>query len=112
MFDLTSYFLEGLLKFQKSFLEEVSFKLLFILEKNLLKKNFTISLTSTTKSSFTLSYQNKTHSPKLTFDIFKLNKNHSFKRNSSKRPSFKKLSFKRSSLKKLNQTDPKQSKKM
>ena len=37
--------------------------------------NLTITLTLITKSNFTLSYSNKTHSSKLTFDIFRLNKN-------------------------------------
>ena len=73
--------------------------LLFILKKDFLKKNLTITLTSTIKSNFTLSYPNKTHSPKLTFNIFKSNKNHSFKSNFSNRPYFKIPSFKRSSPK-------------
>ena len=63
--------------------------MLFILEKNLLRRNLTITLTSTIKSNFILFYSNKNYSLKFTFDIFKLNKNHSFKSNLSKRPSFK-----------------------
>ena len=71
-------------KILKSLLGEVSLRLFFILEKGLLKMNFTITLTSTTKSNFTLSYPNK---------------NYSFKSNSFKRLYFKKLFFKRSSHK-------------
>ena len=52
--------------------------------KGLLKMNLTITFTSTIKSNFTLSYPNKNHSLKLTFDTFKLNKNYSFKNNFSK----------------------------
>ena len=67
-------------------------RLLFILEKDLLKRNLTITLTLTIKSNFTLSYLTKTYSPKLTFDIFKSNKNYSFKNNSPKIPPFKRSS--------------------
>ena len=70
-------------------MREVSLKIFFILGKGLLKRNLTISLTSTIKINFTLSYPNKNHSLKLTFDIFKSNKNYSFKSNYFKKPSFK-----------------------
>ena len=61
--------------------------------------NLTITLISTTKSNLTLSNINKNYSPKLTFNIFKPNKNHSFKNNSSKNNSFKRHSFKNNSSK-------------
>ena len=78
-------------------------KLLIILRKYLLKKNFTITLISTTKSNFILSYPNKNYSLKLIFNIFKSNKNYSFKNNLSKNNSFKISSFK-NNPEKINQT--------
>ena len=78
----------------KGLLGEVFLKLFFILDKNILKMNLTITLTLTTKSTFILSYPNKNHSFKLIFDTFKSNKNYSFKSNSLKKPSFKSNSLK------------------
>ena len=80
-------------------MKEVFFILLFILEKGLLKKNLTITLTSIIKSNFTLSYSNKIYSPKLTFDTFNSNKNYFFKSNFSKKTSLKRPSLKKSSPK-------------
>ena len=79
--------LEGLLG-------EVSLKLLFIIGNDLLKMNLIITLTSTIKSNFTLSYQNKNQSLKFIFDILKPNKNNSVKSNSFKSNSFKRSHFK------------------
>ena len=54
-------------------MEEVSLRLFFILKKDILRRNLTITLTSTIKSNFTLSYPNKNYSLKFSFDIFKPN---------------------------------------
>ena len=65
----------------KSLLGKIFLKLFFILRKDFLKRNLTITLISTTKSNFILSYPNKNHSLKITFDTFKTNKNNSCKSN-------------------------------
>ena len=78
MFGLFFLQLKVLFKQLKVLLEKVSFELLFILEKVLLKYNLTITLILTTRSNFTLSYPNKNYSLKLTFDIFKPNINKFF----------------------------------
>ena len=46
--------------------------------------NLIITLISITKNNFTLSSTNKNYFLKLIFDIFKLNKNYSFKNDSFK----------------------------
>ena len=84
----------------KNYLREVSLRLFFILEKDLLKRNFTITLISIIKNNFTLSYPKKTYFPKYTFDIFKLNKNY-FLKIISLKDLFQKIFSK-----KLNQTYP------
>ena len=61
-----------------SLLEKVFLKLLFIIGKYLLRGNLNITLTSTTKSNFTLSYPKKNHAFKSIFDIFKPNTNQFF----------------------------------
>ena len=94
MFEYVKAFFQKVFWNPKGLLVEVLLRLLFILEKGLLKKNLTIILTSITKSNFTLSYPNKNHSPKLTFNIFKPNKNYYFKSNFSKRPFLKDLILK------------------
>ena len=58
--------LEGLLR-------KLSLKIFFIIGKDILKRNLTITLTLITKSNFTLSYPNKNYSLKFTFKIFKIN---------------------------------------
>ena len=63
----------------KNFFGRSTFEITFYSRKRPFKKNLTITLTLTIKSNFTLSHQNKNHSLKLTFDIFKPNENHLLK---------------------------------
>ena len=70
-------------------LEEVSLKLLFILKKDFLRGNLVITLTSTIKNNFTLSYQNKNRYLKITLTYSNQTQSNIFKSNSFKRPSFK-----------------------
>ena len=65
--------------------------------------NLTITIISIIKNNFTLSYPNKIHSLKFTFDIFKSNKIYYFKSNFSKK-NFLKIFFQKISFQKLNQT--------
>ena len=67
--------LKVLFKQLKVFLGEVFLKLFFILKEVLLRRNLTIILILTTKSSFTLLYPNKNNYLKLIFNILKSNTN-------------------------------------
>ena len=73
-------FFKFIFKILEDFLKEVSLKKKFILGKNILKKNLTITLISIIKSNFTLSYSNKNHYRKLIFNIRKSNTNQFFKK--------------------------------